>query len=105
MVKVVATLSEFKEELSNAGGKLVMVDFFATWCGPCVRIAPKIEEWSGQHSDVVFLKIDVDANSETAQAYEIQAMPTFKFFKNGKEIAEVVGADPNKILDLIRHHK
>jgi len=66
MVKKLANMEEFNAELENAGSKLVVVDFFAEWCGPCKMIAPKIEELSSQKSDVVFVKVDVDDNEEAA---------------------------------------
>merc|ERR1712243_328235 len=63
MVKICKTPSDLDQALTDAGGKLVVIDFFAEWCGPCKAIAPKIEEWlTGEHSDVVFLKVDVDDN-------------------------------------------
>ena len=69
------------------------------WCGPCVRIAPKIEDWSaGEFKDtVVFLKCDVDQAEAVSQEYNIEAMPTFVFFKDGKEIHRIVGANVDQL--------
>jgi len=69
------------------------------WCGPCVRIAPKIEDWStGDFKDtVVFLKCDVDQAEAVSQEYNIEAMPTFVFFKDGKEIHRIVGANVDQL--------
>ena len=69
------------------------------WCGPCVRIAPKIEDWSkGDFKDtVVFLKCDVDQADALSQEYKIEAMPTFVFFKDGQEVHRVVGANTEQL--------
>ena len=64
MVKTIATLDEFNAEI--AVDQLVVVDFYADWCGPCKAIAPKIEEMAAENEDVVFLKVNVDENEETA---------------------------------------
>ena len=73
--------------------------FLFSWCGPCLRIAPKIEDWStGDFKDsVVFLKVDVDQAEAVSQQYDVEAMPTFVFIKNGKEIHRVVGANVDQL--------
>eukprot|EP00484_Ammonia_sp_Unknown_P019133 CAMPEP_0197032520 /NCGR_PEP_ID=MMETSP1384-20130603/11185_1 /TAXON_ID=29189 /ORGANISM="Ammonia sp." /LENGTH=638 /DNA_ID=CAMNT_0042462201 /DNA_START=81 /DNA_END=1997 /DNA_ORIENTATION=- len=80
---------------------LVVCDFWATWCGPCVYIAPYYHEMSEKYKDVVFLKADVDELSKLSQEKGINCMPTFKFFKNGKEIHKIEGADKDAIVDAI----
>merc|ERR1711955_78448 len=60
MVHAVKDMDDFNNQLTAAGGKLVVVDFFATWCGPCKMVAPHLEEMSKTMDDVVFLKVDVD---------------------------------------------
>ena len=83
-VKQLKTKAEFDAELAAAGGKLVVVDFTATWCGPCQMIARRSSyEFSEKNPDVVFVKVDVDENQETAAACGINCMPTFQFYKNG----------------------
>jgi thioredoxin 1 len=85
---------------------LVVVDFFATWCGPCKAIAPKIEEMAkGEFSDVKFLKVDVTPSSKKVMDYNITAMPTFKFIKGGKEVDELVGANAEKLKEKINKNK
>lgn len=76
-----------KKRLEEAGDKLVIIDFFATWCGPCKVISPQFEELSNELTDIVFLKIDVDDNEDIAAEYEISSMPTFIFIKNGKPVS------------------
>ena len=96
-VKQLKTKAEFDAELAAAGGKLVVVDFTATWCGPCQMIAPLFNELSEKNPDVVFVKVDVDENQETAAACGINCMPTFQFYKNGAKAFEMQGADPNQL--------
>ena len=96
-VKMLKTKAEFDAELASAGGKLVVVDFTATWCGPCQMIAPLFGELSEKNPDVVFVKVDVDENQETAAACGINCMPTFQFYKNGAKAFEMQGADPNQL--------
>lgn len=98
-------MDELKAALANAGNKLVVIDFHAVWCGPCKRIAPAIEAMSKRNADVVFLKVDVDENSEASEKYGIEAMPTFKFVKNGKVVATITGADPVPIEAAVIQHK
>jgi len=101
MVHEVESLEDLKAQLDNNKNKdkLIVVDFFATWCGPCVRIAPKIEDWStGDYKDkVVFIKVDVDKAESASQEYNVEAMPTFIFFKNGEEIHRIVGANVDQL--------
>merc|ERR1712047_194619 len=104
MVKKLANMEEFNAELENAGSKLVVVDFFAEWCGPCKMIAPKIEELSSQKSDVVFVKVDVDDNEEAAAQYNISAMPTFIFIKNKEKVDDMMGANYEKLKEMVEKH-
>eukprot|EP01083_Nonionella_stella_P004338 12524_1 len=96
---------EFESCVKKAAGGLVLVDFFATWCGPCVMIAPKLKEMAkGKYSDVAFYKVDVDALGEIAQEMGITAMPTFKLFRDGVMLGEMRGADQNGIEALLMKH-
>jgi len=79
---------------------IVLLDCFATWCGPCKMIAPKIATMSAEekYKDAVeFYKIDVDEVPDVAQELNIRAMPTFLVFKNGEKVEEVVGANEKAI--------
>lgn len=100
MVVDLKTKDEFKKALNDAGDKVVAVDFTASWCGPCKMIGPKFVEFANEFKEMLFYKVDVDENSETAEAEGISAMPTFKFYKNGAEIGDMMGADENKLKQL-----
>merc|ERR1712126_228346 len=105
MVHKVADKADFDEQMKAAGGKLVVVDFFAVWCGPCKMIAPKLEAMDSEMEDVVFLKVDVDENDDLAREHEISAMPTFIFFKNGEKVERFSGANEAKIKETIAAKK
>ncbi|KAI9280395.1 thioredoxin [Sporodiniella umbellata] len=89
------SLADLNEILSS--NEFVLVDFTATWCGPCKMITPVLEKHSAAYSNVVFVKVDVDDLSEIASHYEVRAMPTIVFFKNGNKVDEIVGANPGAI--------
>uniref|UniRef100_A0AAY4CUF9 Thioredoxin n=1 Tax=Denticeps clupeoides TaxID=299321 RepID=A0AAY4CUF9_9TELE len=92
----------FHKALQDAGNKLVVVDFTASWCGPCRMIAPKLSE---DIKDVVFLKVDVDDAQDVSAECEIRSMPTFQFYKNGKKIDEFSGANEESLVKKIHAHK
>jgi len=105
MVHQVKEKSDLQAQLTQAGGKLVVIDFFATWCGPCKMIAPAIEKMQSEYSDVVFLKVDVDESEDLAAEYSVQAMPTFVFLKNGSKVDSFSGANEAKLREMINKHK
>lgn len=77
--------------------QLVVVDFFGEWCGPCRNIAPFVEELSNKHTEVIFIKVDVDKNQELVQECQVSAFPTFHFFVNGNKVDEMRGANPSAL--------
>lgn len=89
--------------LAAAAGKLVVVDFFATWCGPCVRISPKFEELSNQFPSAAFIKVDVDKCPDISGAAGVSAMPTFHFLLNGSKVDAMTGGDPSQLEAKVRH--
>ncbi|CCC67293.1 hypothetical protein NCAS_0A07350 [Naumovozyma castellii] len=99
MVKQITSSAEFDSAI--AADKLVVVDFFAVWCGPCKLIAPMVDKFEQQYENAAFYKVDVDELSDVAQKNEISSMPTLLFFKSGKQVAKVVGANPAAIKQTI----
>ncbi|MFL0173455.1 MULTISPECIES: thioredoxin [Mycobacteriaceae] len=74
-------------------GTPVLVDFWATWCGPCKMIAPVLEELAGEKAgELTVAKLDVDANPETARSFNVVSIPTLILFKDGEPVKRIVGA-------------
>jgi len=88
--------SAFDEALSEKE-TLMVLDCFATWCGPCKVIAPQVVKLSDKYPNARFFKLDVDEVADVAKELGIRAMPTFLLFKGGDKIAEVVGANPKAL--------
>eukprot|EP00912_Choanoflagellata_sp_UC4_P001241 UC4_evm2s776 len=88
----------------QAGKKVVVVDFFATWCGPCRMIAPTFEEYSNKYPAGLFLKVDVDKCKEVQRAYGVRSMPTFIFFRGTTKIDQMTGADPQMLEQKIQQY-
>ncbi|KAG5845569.1 thioredoxin-like [Anguilla rostrata] len=99
MIIEIENKDAFDQALKDAGDKLVVVDFTATWCGPCQSIAPQFKKFSEdpENKNVVFLKVDVDDAQDVATFCDIKCMPTFHFYKNGKKIDEFSGCNPTKL--------
>ncbi len=79
--------------------KPVLVDFWADWCGPCRVVAPVLEEIASERDDLRIVKLDVDANQQTAANYEVLSIPTMILFKNGQVAKKIIGAYPKKRLE------
>jgi thioredoxin 1 len=80
-------------------GKTVLVDFWATWCGPCKMVAPVLDEIAGEHKEsLTVAKLDIDANGKTAQDYQVMSIPTMILFKDGQPVKTIVGAKPKAAL-------
>jgi len=89
MIKHINADTFEKDVLENS--KLVLVDFFATWCGPCQMLAPVLEKISNERNDIEIAKVDIDENMEIAIKYGIDVVPTLKIFKNGNIVNSLEG--------------
>ncbi|MBS3079873.1 thioredoxin [Candidatus Pacearchaeota archaeon] len=87
------THEEFKDIINNSH-RLVIVDFFAEWCMPCLMLAPFIEELAEKFDKVKFVRINVDDNEELSRRYRISSIPCLVFFKDGKEVNRIIGNQP-----------
>ena len=95
-------LTEYDFNDTIAGNDIVLVDFWATWCGPCRAFAPTFTKASEQHPDIVFGKVDTEAQEQLARDAEIRAIPTLMAFKKGQLVFNGAGALPPAALeDLI----
>ncbi|XP_075484891.1 thioredoxin H2-like [Primulina tabacum] len=92
-------------ESAKQTSKLMVVDFTASWCGPCRYIEPAINEFAVKYTDVDFIKIDVDELFDVAQDFGVQAMPTFLMIKRGKIVDKVVGAKKEDLQKKIDKHR
>ena len=87
MVKLINTIDDIPKD------KKVVIDFFATWCGPCKRIAPDYEKLAETYTDIEFVKCNVDESSELAELFEVQSLPTFLLINNLKVVHKFAGTD------------
>ena len=86
--------TDFDEKVLKATSP-VLVDFWATWCRPCLMVAPIVDELAEKYSGKIdFVKVEVDQNPKTAAAYNVMSIPTILIFKNGKPVSHMVGLRP-----------
>ncbi|GAA4484985.1 thioredoxin [Rhodococcus olei] len=89
---ITITDDSFQQDVLDAD-KPVLVDFWATWCGPCKMVAPVLEEIAGEHADkLTVAKLDIDANPSAARDFQVMSIPTMILFQGGKPIKQIVGA-------------
>lgn len=93
---------QISDLIKNTKGKVVVVDFWAGWCGPCVGFAPTFERMSGEFQDCVFAKVEVDECPEAADEAQIQSIPSFHIYLNGQKQEVIVGAAETRVRDAIK---
>ncbi|HOO90464.1 MAG TPA: thioredoxin [Syntrophales bacterium] len=102
---VTVTDSDINEAIAKY--PFLVVDCWAEWCGPCKMMGPVLDKLAkDQKGDIVFAKLDVDGNNETAVKYGIRSIPDLLVFKNGKKVGDIIGAMPEQtLLEKIRSYK
>ena len=96
------TNNNFKEEVLNSD-KLVLIDFWASWCGPCRMVGPIIDEIAKENPDIKVCKVNVDEEPELANEFHIMSIPTLVVMKDGQVLRQSMGAKPkSQILDLLK---
>jgi len=100
----ISSQSELSSIISKNKNRLIVVDFFATWCGPCKMISPTFESLPNQFPDAIFCKVDSDQCQDIASSYSVSALPTFVFLKNGSEVDRLRGANKDELLNKVKTH-
>ena len=96
----VITKENFAAEVLKAEGT-VLLDFWASWCGPCRMLSPLVDEVGEEHADVKIGKINIDEETELAQQFNIMSIPTLMVFKNGEKVKESVGLIPKEEIEAL----
>jgi thioredoxin 1 len=102
---IVVTDASFQADVEQSNG-VVLVDFWATWCGPCKMIAPIVEQIASENEGKITVgKLDVDTNGQTAMKYGVMSIPTLILFKNGQPVERLVGYQPKeRLMAKIKPH-
>lgn len=101
-MEVIISKDNFESEVLKSD-KTVLVDFWATWCGPCAMLAPTIKEIADENPDIKVCKADVDENMELAQKYKVSVIPTLIVFKNGEVVNQSAGVESKEqILSMLK---
>lgn len=100
----VINMDEFNNEVKNANG-VAVIDFFATWCGPCKMLAPVFQEAANEFQNVKFFKVDIDQSLDLARQYNVSSVPTVMIFRDGDLVETLVGFMPKeKLVDSIKKY-
>lgn len=100
MSAIIITKENFEAEVLKASGT-VLIDFWATWCGPCRMLSPIVDQVAAEHPEVKVGKINVDEQPELAQQFDIMSIPTLLVFRNGQKVNESVGLIPQEKVEAL----
>lgn len=101
-MKEVQSKEEFEGIINLNENKLIVVDFFTSWCRPCTALAPFLEQLSKDFKNVIFIKVNAENVEEVSAKYQIDCFPTIKYIINGKEVHTVKGANRDAILNAVQ---
>ena len=102
MAEIKITAENFEAEVLNSD-KPVLLDFWATWCGPCMMVGPIVAEIAEERSDIKVGKVNVDDEPALANSFGIQSIPTLIYFKDGKAVDQIIGYRPKEdILAILK---
>ncbi|KAJ3249213.1 hypothetical protein HDU78_005353 [Chytriomyces hyalinus] len=102
MVQTIESNEQYEAALKS--GKTVIVDWSATWCGPCKMISPVFVKLAEEFTNIVFIKVDVDEVPDAAEEAGISSMPTFQVYQDSKKVDEMIGANPAKLRGLLEKY-
>jgi thioredoxin 1 len=100
----IQSIEQLQYLFDNAVNQLIIMDMYGTWCPPCKALSPVFERLAQKHTGALFIKVDVDLFDSVATQFKVTSMPTIVFVKNFVEIDRVVGANIQKIEELINKH-
>ena len=100
MATVEITAENFASEVESAQGK-VLVDFWASWCGPCRMLSPSVDQVASEHTGIKVVKVNVDEQPELANKFQIMSIPTLLVFENGKLTNQSVGLVPKEQVEAL----
>ena len=98
MAEITITLANFEEEVLRSD-KPVLIDFWASWCGPCRMLAPSVAKLAAEHPEIKVGKVNVDEEQELAMRFGIMSIPTLLLFKNGAPVSQTMGFQPYAALE------
>ncbi|XP_030571623.1 thioredoxin-2 [Drosophila novamexicana] len=102
-VITIQSKEDFDRIVAEAGNKHVLVEFFATWCGPCALIGPRLEELAYEYEDcLLIVKVDVDDHGDLAEEYDVSSMPSFLIIKNKVKLEQFVGSNGDKVQSTLQ---
>ncbi|XP_030568677.1 thioredoxin-1 [Drosophila novamexicana] len=101
-MSAIRSVNDFYKRIEAAENKVVLLDFYATWCGPCKEMDPMVKSLARQYaSKAIVIKVNVDKFEELVEKYKVRSMPTFVFLKSNRSLGKIVGADEHKLTRMM----
>jgi thioredoxin 1 len=100
----ISNAQDLQKLCKDASTQLIVIDMYATWCGPCKMISPKIDSLADKYKNAIFIKVNVDEAEDISNHFNITSMPTIIYIKNYNEVDRVIGANIQKIEEVLKKH-